>query len=152
VRFSLPVESANEALAHFRRVVLLWSLLILAVAGAVSMLVSRRFTGRIERLREFSRRVAEGDFRPLPADGTGDTLEALGHSLNQTASRLVAPSIRSPKNAIYRRDSGFDGGGCRGGKWRRAPGFHQSGLCGNFGTGRPSGLGSALLEVVVRPS
>jgi len=27
-------------------------------------------------------------FGPLPADGTGDTLEALGSSLNQTAARL----------------------------------------------------------------
>src|SRR6202030_3571425 len=43
---------------------------------------------RVEHLREFSLRVAEGDFRPLPADGTGDTLEALGSSLNQTAARL----------------------------------------------------------------
>ena len=50
--------------------------------------MSRTYTDRVERLREFSRRVAEGDFRPLPPDGTGDTLEALGASLNQTASRL----------------------------------------------------------------
>jgi len=56
----------------------LWSLVILILAGAISLLVSRSFTERVERLREFSRRVAEGDFRPLAADGTGDTLEALG--------------------------------------------------------------------------
>ena len=52
------------------------------------MLMSQSYTGRIERLREFSRRVAEGDFRPLASDGSGDSLEALGTSLNQTASRL----------------------------------------------------------------
>jgi two-component system phosphate regulon sensor histidine kinase PhoR len=50
--------------------------------------MSRTYADRVERLREFSMRVAEGDFRPLSADGTGDTLEALGSSLNQTAARL----------------------------------------------------------------
>ena len=36
----------------------------------------------------FSRRVAEGDFRPIDADRSGDALEALAVSLNDTAARL----------------------------------------------------------------
>jgi two-component system phosphate regulon sensor histidine kinase PhoR len=88
VRLALPMDGVDEALGKFRTKLWLWSLLILLLAGAASMLISRSFTDRIERLREFSRRVAEGDFRPLPADGKGDTLEALGGSLNQTAARL----------------------------------------------------------------
>jgi two-component system, OmpR family, phosphate regulon sensor histidine kinase PhoR len=52
------------------------------------LLISRGFSDRVERLKEFSRRVAEGDFRPLPGDGSGDALEALGSSLNQTAARM----------------------------------------------------------------
>jgi two-component system phosphate regulon sensor histidine kinase PhoR len=52
------------------------------------LLISRSFSDRVERLREFSRRVADGDFRPLPADSSGDALEALAASLNQTAARL----------------------------------------------------------------
>ena len=72
----------------FRRSLWLASLVILIVAGTASLLVSRRFSDRVERLNEFSRRVAEGDFRPLPGDGSGDALEALGASLNQTAARM----------------------------------------------------------------
>jgi two-component system phosphate regulon sensor histidine kinase PhoR len=88
LRFALPLETSEAALASFRRSLWLWSLLILLIAGAASLLVSRSFSDRVERLKEFSRRVAEGDFRPLPGDGSGDALEALGNSLNQTAQRL----------------------------------------------------------------
>src|SRR5262249_50841080 len=88
LRFALPLETVDFVLASFRQRLGLASLLILLLASGASLLVSRTFTGRIERLREFSRRVAEGDFRPLPADGSGDALQALCASLNQTAGRL----------------------------------------------------------------
>ena len=88
LRLALPMEGFSQQLWSFRRNIWLWSLLIFLLAGAIAMLMSRSYTSRIERLREFSRRVAEGDFRPLAADGSGDSLEALGASLNQTASRL----------------------------------------------------------------
>ena len=88
LRLSLPVAEFSKQLWSFRRSLWLWSLLIYLCAGGIAMLMSRSYSSRIERLREFSRRVAEGDFRPLAADGSGDSLEALGASLNQTASRL----------------------------------------------------------------
>ena len=88
LRLALPVESIDQELASFRTRLWLWSLLILLLAAVVALLISRSYTDRIERLREFSVRVAEGDFRPLPGDGKDDTLESLGVSLNQTAQRL----------------------------------------------------------------
>ncbi|HXX15303.1 MAG TPA: ATP-binding protein [Candidatus Eremiobacteraceae bacterium] len=88
LRLALPLAGFSDQLWSFRRNLWLWSLLIYLCAGAVAMLMSRSYTDRVERLRQFSRRVAEGDFRPLPSDGTGDSLEALGASLNQTAARL----------------------------------------------------------------
>ena len=88
VRLALPVDGIDDALGKFRRQLWLWSLLILLFTGAIALWISRSYADRIERLREFSRRVAEGDFRPLQSDGKGDTLEALGGSLNQTAERL----------------------------------------------------------------
>lgn len=88
LRFALPLETVDEVLGSFRRRLWLASLLILLVAGGISLWFSRSFTDRVERLREFSRRVAEGDFRPLPRDSSGDALEALGISLNRTAARL----------------------------------------------------------------
>jgi len=91
LRFALPEESeemVKEVLWPFRRRLWAASLAILAVAGAIVVLVSKNFSGRIERLTAFSQRVAEGDFRPQSSDGTGDALDVLGSSLNQTATRL----------------------------------------------------------------
>jgi two-component system phosphate regulon sensor histidine kinase PhoR len=88
LRFALPLETVDEVLSSFRRSLWLASFVILLLAGAASLLISRSFSDRVERLKEFSRLVAEGDFRPLPADSSGDALEALAASLNQTAARL----------------------------------------------------------------
>jgi two-component system, OmpR family, phosphate regulon sensor histidine kinase PhoR len=88
LRFALPLETVDETLSSFRRRLWLASFFILLIAGGISLLFSRSFTGRVERLKDFSRRVAEGDFRPLPREGSGDAIEALGISLNRTAARL----------------------------------------------------------------
>jgi two-component system phosphate regulon sensor histidine kinase PhoR len=88
LRFAIPLANIQELLGSFRRSLWLASFVILLLAGAASLLVSLGLSARIERLEEFSRRVAEGDFRPLPGDGSGDALEKLGASLNQTAARL----------------------------------------------------------------
>ena len=88
LRFALPLANVEEVLAAFRKKLWAASFVILLVAGGISLLFSRSFTARVDRLKDFSRRVAEGDFRPLPRDGSGDALEALGLSLNRTAARL----------------------------------------------------------------
>ena len=88
LRFAQPLEDADQVVISFRRSLWLASFVILLVAGGASVLVSRSVADRVERLREFSHRVAEGDFRPLSGDGSGDALEALGAALNQTAARM----------------------------------------------------------------
>jgi two-component system phosphate regulon sensor histidine kinase PhoR len=88
LRFALPEEAVGQVLGPFRKS--LWSalLVILVVASGVIVLISKSFSARVERLTAFSQRVAEGDFRPQASDGTGDALDRLSHSLNQTAARL----------------------------------------------------------------
>ena len=88
LRFSIPLETTDVALGSFRWSLWLASLAILLVGVIASVLVSRSLADRVDRLREFSRRVAEGDFRPLPGGDSGDELEALCASLNQTAARM----------------------------------------------------------------
>jgi two-component system phosphate regulon sensor histidine kinase PhoR len=88
LRFAIPVGAVNEEIWTFRRGLWLSSLIMLVVAGAVSLLISRSFSRRVERLQSFSRRVAEGDFRPIEADRSGDALEGLAASLNDSAGRL----------------------------------------------------------------
>ena len=149
VRLALPLEAVDETLGNFRRNLWLWSLLILIVAGAISLLVSRSFTERVERLREFSRRVAEGDFRPLPGDGKGDTLEALGHSLNQTAARMdqtirTLTEERNLSSAIL--GSMVEGVAVVNGGERLV--FANPGFASILGLDVPPVSGSALLGVV----
>ncbi len=88
LRFALPLSTVTSVLMQFRESLWLASLLILAVVGGATLLVSRGFTNRVDRLTAFSRRVAEGDFHAEPSGGSGDALDSLGSSLNQTAARL----------------------------------------------------------------
>ena len=88
LRFALPVQTVDEELWQFRRRLWFSTLIVLLVTGAASLLVSRSFSSRVERLKVFSRRVAEGDFRPLSAARSGDSLDALAQSMNDTAARL----------------------------------------------------------------
>ncbi|HEY2822144.1 MAG TPA: ATP-binding protein [Candidatus Acidoferrum sp.] len=88
LRFAIPLEEADVALGSLRWSLWLSSAVILLVAGIASTFVSRGISDRVERLQEFSRRVAEGDFRPLPGGDSGDALEKLCGSLNQTAARM----------------------------------------------------------------
>jgi two-component system, OmpR family, phosphate regulon sensor histidine kinase PhoR len=88
LRFAEPEEAVGEVLGPFRKSLGLASLAILLVASGLILLVSRNFSERIEKLTAFSQRVAEGDFRAQASDGTGDALDRLSHSLNQTAARL----------------------------------------------------------------
>jgi two-component system phosphate regulon sensor histidine kinase PhoR len=149
VRLALPMANFRGPLWIFRRSLWLWSLLIFVLAGAVALLMSRSYTERIENLREFSRRVAEGDFRPLPPDGRGDSLEALGVSLNQTASRLdrtirTLTEERNLSAAIL--GSMVEGVAVVNGAERLA--FANPGFASILGLDVPPVAGSSLLEVV----
>jgi two-component system, OmpR family, phosphate regulon sensor histidine kinase PhoR len=88
MRFSLPLRRLDEALSSFRGRLWIISTVILILSGCISLLFFRNVTNRIQRLKEFSHRVAEGDFRPLAVDLSNDELADLSGSLNQTALEL----------------------------------------------------------------
>ncbi len=149
LRFALPLETVDEVLATFRRSLWLASFVILLVAGGASLLLSRSFTGRVERLKEFSRRVAEGDFRPLPRDGSRDALDVLGASLNRTAARLdrtirTLTGERNLSSAIL--GSMVEGVAVVNGSERLL--FANPGFAEILGLDVPPKPGSALVEVV----
>src|SRR5262249_50793430 len=70
LRFALPRETVDAALWSFRRNLWLASIVILLIAGGITLLVSRGFASRVDRLTAFSSRVAEGNFQPLASDGS----------------------------------------------------------------------------------
>jgi two-component system phosphate regulon sensor histidine kinase PhoR len=88
IRLSLPLERLDDALRGFRSRLWAVSIVILILTGGLSLLFSGVLARRIDRLKEFSRRVAEGDFRPLPVDRRGDELADLGKTMGESATRL----------------------------------------------------------------
>jgi two-component system, OmpR family, phosphate regulon sensor histidine kinase PhoR len=88
IRVALPLAQIDVALGEFRKRLLVASLVILILGSVVSFAVSREFAARVDRLKDFSRRVAEGDFRPLPAEPPRDELDDLAGALSETAARM----------------------------------------------------------------
>lgn len=94
VRLELPLTGIGFSLAELRERLLAASVVILVAGGLVSFLFSSRFAVRVEQLKDFSSRVACGDFRALRFDGPRDELADLANSLNETAAQLNT-TIRS---------------------------------------------------------
>lgn len=94
IRLAVPLAQIDQALGDIRQRLWTASLLILLLGGVISLLLSRAFSARIERLKRFAGRVALGDFQPLPPDHSGDELADLARALNDTATRL-SQTIRS---------------------------------------------------------
>jgi two-component system phosphate regulon sensor histidine kinase PhoR len=88
LRLALPLAQIDSALAEIRRRLWAASLVLLVLGGAASFYLSRSFSTRVERLKEFSRRVAAGDFHPLAREDFSDELADLALALNDTAAQL----------------------------------------------------------------
>jgi two-component system, OmpR family, phosphate regulon sensor histidine kinase PhoR len=86
IRMALPLAQVEQSVSELRRRIYVASLVVLLLGGMFSLVYFRLFAARIERLKDFSRRVAEGDFRPLPDDGPRDEIADLSEALNETAA------------------------------------------------------------------
>jgi len=64
------------------------ALAILLFGISTRLFFARTSSRRAQALKDFSRRVAHADFRPLELDYSGDELDDLATSLNETAARL----------------------------------------------------------------
>ena len=100
VRLATPVAEVDKALADIRSRLWTSSLVMLLIAGAGALLISRALSSRIRRLQSFAHRVAEGDFQPTPVEWEGDELTDLTRAMNETASRLDQNirSLREERN------------------------------------------------------
>jgi two-component system, OmpR family, phosphate regulon sensor histidine kinase PhoR len=88
IRMGLPLAEIDSSVAELRGKLFGASLLILAIAATISLASFRMFTARVERLKRFSRRLADGDFRPLPAERPRDELSELADALNEMAASM----------------------------------------------------------------
>jgi two-component system phosphate regulon sensor histidine kinase PhoR len=89
---ALPIgiaPAANILPGGMSRDLMAACIVILLVGLAVSLAIFHVSDRRIARLKAFSRRIAEGDFRQLPAEGSRDGLAGLAAAMNETAARLA---------------------------------------------------------------
>jgi two-component system phosphate regulon sensor histidine kinase PhoR len=152
LRLATPLAEVDMELARLR--VRLWagSGIALLLGIAVSLAVSKRISGRVQRLREFAQRVAGGDFSHLPAEREGDELTLLAHSLNATAKRLgeMLGELRSERNraeAILR--SMVEAVAVVGAEERLV--FANRAFCQMLDLDAPPSAGKALVELVREP-
>lgn len=85
---ALLSSAPGSAAAHFQRRICIAVALALLLAATVTALFSRVFADRIARLKNFSNRLATGDFRGMPAERADDELASLAAAFNQAAAQL----------------------------------------------------------------
>ena len=107
LRLSVPLTQIDFPLLELRqRLIVAFTITLIAV-GLVSLAFSRMFTTRVSRMKDFSHRIAHGDFHPLPAESSRDELADLADALNETARQLDSTirslsSERTQSSAILR--------------------------------------------------
>jgi two-component system, OmpR family, phosphate regulon sensor histidine kinase PhoR len=88
IRLAVPLSEIDLSVTELRRRLLIASIVMLLIGAIASLGFARMFAARIERLKDFSQRIAEGNFHPLLREGPRDELSDLADSMNQTAARL----------------------------------------------------------------
>ena len=88
IRLAVPLSQVNLSVVELRQRLVFATLVMLAIGILVSFAFARMFADRVDRLRDFSLRIAEGDFHTLLREGPRDELSDLADSMNQTAARL----------------------------------------------------------------
>jgi two-component system phosphate regulon sensor histidine kinase PhoR len=88
IRLAVPLSEIDLSVKELRDRLLIASIVMLLIGAMLSLGFARMFAARVERLKDFSQRIAEGNFLPLPREGPRDELSDLADSMNQTAARL----------------------------------------------------------------
>jgi two-component system phosphate regulon sensor histidine kinase PhoR len=149
VRLSVPLDRLEEARFAFRS--RLWgiSLVILVVAGGISLLFYRTISRRIGRLQEFSSRVAEGDFRPLPLEHSKDELAQLSNTLGQTAVKLdrTIKTLTEERNRSAAVLASMEEGVAVVGSDQRVI-YCNGAFCRDAGIANVSGEGRPVMELI----
>jgi two-component system phosphate regulon sensor histidine kinase PhoR len=88
VRLAYPLSDVEAAIAHFRRTLLLGSMLAFLVALLGSGIAAQSTTHRLRRIVQFADRIAAGDLAARIAEGSGDEIGQVAAALDKTARQL----------------------------------------------------------------
>jgi two-component system, OmpR family, phosphate regulon sensor histidine kinase PhoR len=102
LRLALPLQEISQAFrATQQGLLLIWAFLFLLALG-LGYLFTRSLTGRIESIRKFSEKVADGNLDARVKEVTNDELGSLARSLNTTADELqrTIDALREERNRV----------------------------------------------------
>ena len=92
VRASTPLAQIRGALRDIRIKFVLGCLVVSLAAALISLVVSRRISDPIERMKRWAQAISRGDFQSLPPRTTSEELgalaKAMGHMSRQLQERL----------------------------------------------------------------
>ena len=88
IRLAVPLSEIDLSVKELRGRLAIASIVMLLIGAFASLAFTRMFSTRIDRLKDFSQRIAEGNFQPLSVEGPRDEVSELMDSMNQTAARL----------------------------------------------------------------
>lgn len=86
----LPTDEFSLLLRHAVLPPLAAIVPFLILAVGVALVISRRIAGRVDQVRELFKRLASGDFQPVPASGRDDEIHDLMVSANELSEQLRA--------------------------------------------------------------
>ena len=88
VRVAMPLTEIEQVILAVQRRIIMGGLLILVLAGVFSLIVSRRISRPLERIKRGAERFAQGDFsHRLNTIGSAE-INALAETMNQMAEQL----------------------------------------------------------------
>jgi two-component system phosphate regulon sensor histidine kinase PhoR len=103
LRLALPLQEVAGEFRPVQRELLLISLSAFLLALAMGYVLTRSVAGRIEKIREFSENLAQGDFSARIREASSDELGNLAQSLNETADELqrTVNELRGERDRIH---------------------------------------------------
>jgi len=91
VQVGIPLQRAQQTLAHYLQSLLVLIPVALALAATGGALTARAALARLETISRTARRISAEELNErLPRDGTGDELDHLAETLNEMLARLDA--------------------------------------------------------------
>ncbi len=88
VRVAMPLNAMNQIFGEVQHQIVLGGLVVLLFAAILSLLVSRRISRPLERIKRGAERFAQGDFSSRLHDGGSIEIGSLAETMNKMAAQL----------------------------------------------------------------
>ena len=103
LRLAFPLQEVSERFRPAQQGLLLISVFASLLALVLGYLLTRSVAGRIEKIREFSDNIAQGNLAARIQETPSDEIGSLARSLNETANRMQSyvNDLRGEQNRMH---------------------------------------------------